>query len=122
MSVPTGAITDDATAEALTALALGRTAAELERAEELRGMLRENSGLDPRSFALVKIAALVAVDAPPASYMWQVREALTAGVTPRDIIGILAAVAPQVGIPRVLAAAPEIMVALDLDLPGEMDI
>ena len=67
MSTPTGAMTDEATAQALTALALGRTAAELERAAELRGIFLENSGLDPRSFALVKIAALVAVDAPPAS-------------------------------------------------------
>ena len=117
MSVPTGAVTDNATAQALTALALGRTAAELERAEELRGMLLENSGLDPRSFALVKIAALVAVDAPPASYLFQVGEALAAGVTPRDILGVLMAIAPQVGVPRVVAAAPEIMVALDLELP-----
>jgi alkylhydroperoxidase/carboxymuconolactone decarboxylase family protein YurZ len=54
--------------------------------------------------------------------MWQVSEALDAGVTPRDILGILAAVAPQVGMPRVLAAAPEIMVALDVALPDEMDI
>jgi alkylhydroperoxidase/carboxymuconolactone decarboxylase family protein YurZ len=117
MSVPTGAITDEATVQALTALALGRTAEELERAEELRGILRENSGLDPRSFALVKIAALVAVDAPPASYLFQVGEALAAGVTPRDILGVLMAIAPQVGVPRVVAAAPEIMVALDLELP-----
>jgi 4-carboxymuconolactone decarboxylase len=117
MSVPTGAITDNATVEGLTALALGRTIAELERAEELRGILLENSGLDPRSFALVKIAALVAVDAPPASYLFQVGEALAAGVTPRDILGVLMAIAPQVGVPRVVAAAPEIMVALDLELP-----
>ena len=117
MSMPTGAVTDDATAQALTALALGQSAA-LEQAEELRGVFLESSGLDPRSFALVKIAALVAVDAPPASYLFQVGEALAAGVTPRDILGVLTAIAPQVGVPRVVAAAPEIMVALDLELPG----
>ena len=117
MSMPTGAVADQATAQALTALALGRSAAELEQAEELRGMFLENSGLDPRSFALVKIAALVAVDAPPASYLFQVGEALATGVTPRDILGVLMAIAPQVGVPRVVAAAPEIMVALDLELP-----
>jgi 4-carboxymuconolactone decarboxylase len=121
MAVNTNTVVDDATKDMLASLAVGQTDV-LEQAADLRGLLREGSGLSPRSFAMVKIAALVAVDAPPASYMWQVREALTAGVTPRDIIGILAAVAPQVGIPRVLAAAPEIMVALDLDLPGEMDI
>jgi len=29
----------------------------------------------------------------------------------------LTAIAPQVGMPRVVAAAPEIMLALELDLP-----
>jgi 4-carboxymuconolactone decarboxylase len=112
---------DEATKDALAALAIGR-AELLTQATDLREMLREDSGLDPRSFAMVKIAALVAMDAPPASYLWQVGEALDAGVTPRDIVGILAAIAPQVGIPRVLAAAPEIMLSLDLELPGEVDI
>jgi alkylhydroperoxidase/carboxymuconolactone decarboxylase family protein YurZ len=46
-----------------------------------------------------------------------VGEALAAGVTPREILGVLMAIAPQVGVPRVVAAAPEIMVALDLELP-----
>jgi hypothetical protein len=34
-----------------------------------------------------------------------------------DVTGVLRAVAPQVGGPRVVAAAPEIMLALGLDLP-----
>jgi alkylhydroperoxidase/carboxymuconolactone decarboxylase family protein YurZ len=53
--------------------------------------------------------------------MWQVQGALDAGATPRDIIGVLAAVAPQLGLPKVIAAAPEIMVALDLELPSGVD-
>jgi hypothetical protein len=36
-----------------------------------------------------------------------------------DALGVLVAVAPQVGGPRVIAAAPEIMVALGLDLDAE---
>ena len=78
---------------------------------------RRNSGLDARTFGLVKIAALVALDAPPASYLWQVSNALDAGARPAEILGVLRAVAPQVGGPRVVAAAPEIMVALGLALP-----
>jgi alkylhydroperoxidase/carboxymuconolactone decarboxylase family protein YurZ len=85
----------------------------------LRELNREGSGLDDRSFALVKIAALIAMDAPPASYVWQVGNALEAGVTPEDILGVLFAVAPQVGGPRVIAAGPEIMLALGLPLPDE---
>ena len=88
----------------------------LDQAVGLRELNREGSGLDPRTFALVKIAALIALDAPPASYAWQLGNALADGVTPEDILGVLRAVAIQVGGPKVVAAAPEIMLALGLDL------
>jgi 4-carboxymuconolactone decarboxylase len=83
----------------------------------LREAQLERTGLDARTFALVKIAALIALDAPPASYAWQVANALEDGASPEDILAVLRAVAPQVGGPRVVAAAPEIMVALGLALP-----
>ena len=83
----------------------------------LREAQLEQTGLDGRTFGLVKIAALIALDAPPASYAWQVANALSEGATPEDILGVLHAVAPQVGGPKVVAAAPEIMVALGLSLP-----
>ncbi len=83
----------------------------------LREANHESSQLDARTFALVKISALIALDAPPASYAWQVANALNEGATPEDILGVLFAVAPQVGMPKVVAAAPEIMLALDLPLP-----
>ena len=89
----------------------------LERAMGLREAELESAGLDARTFALVKIAALIALDAPPASYAWQVANALDEGASPEDILGVLRAIAPQVGGPRVVAAAPEIMVALGLALP-----
>ena len=88
----------------------------LDEAIGLREQNRESSGLDARTFALVKIAALIALDAPPASYTWQIGNALADGVTPEDIVGVLRAVAVQVGGPKVIAAAPEIMVALGLDV------
>jgi alkylhydroperoxidase/carboxymuconolactone decarboxylase family protein YurZ len=91
----------------------------LEEAVGLREANREASGLDPRTFALTKIAALIALDAPPASYAWQVANALDDGATPEDILGVLRAIAPQVGGPKVVAAAPEIMVALGLSVDGE---
>ena len=78
----------------------------LEDAVGLRELNREGSGLDGRTFALVKIAALIALDAPPASYAWQIANALEEGVTPEELIGVLRAVAPQVGGPRIIAAAP----------------
>src|SRR5947209_16131285 len=91
----------------------------LETVIGLREANREGSGLDPRTFGLVKIAALIAVDAPPASYAWQVAAALDDGVTPEDILGVLRAVAPQVGGPRVMAAAQELMRAIRLVMAEE---
>jgi 4-carboxymuconolactone decarboxylase len=91
----------------------------LENAIGLREQYMAGTGLDARSYALVKIAALIALDAPPASYAWQIGNALAEGVTPDEILGVLRAIAPQVGGPKVIAAAPEIMLALGLDLPDE---
>jgi alkylhydroperoxidase/carboxymuconolactone decarboxylase family protein YurZ len=85
----------------------------------LREAQLESTGLDARTFALVKIAALIALDAPPASYAWQITNALEDGATAEDILGVLRAVAPQVGGPRVVAAAPEVILALGLSLPDQ---
>jgi len=98
----------------------GISAGDASLLHELTGLREaslEATGLDPRTFGLVKIAALIAVDAPPASYAWQVANALDGGATPEDILGVLRAVAPQVGGPRVVAAAPEVLLALGLSLP-----
>jgi 4-carboxymuconolactone decarboxylase len=91
----------------------------LDTAIGLRESSREATGLDARTFALVKIATLIALDAPPASYAWQIGNALEEGVSPEDILGVLRAVAPQVGGPRIVAAAPEIMLGMGLALPEE---
>jgi 4-carboxymuconolactone decarboxylase len=107
---------DDTTKQALNGLTIGDPDL-LAEGLELRMAWQERSGLDARSFALVKLAALIALDAPPASYLWQVANALDAGATPADLVGVLIAIAPQVGGPRVVAAAPELMVALGLSLP-----
>jgi alkylhydroperoxidase/carboxymuconolactone decarboxylase family protein YurZ len=118
MSVPARVDVDDATADLFAGLAAGDVDV-LAEGLELREATRESSGLDARSFGLVKIAALVALDAPPASYLWQVPNALDGGATPQDILGVLRAIAPQVGGPRVMSAVPEIMLALGLSLPDE---
>jgi len=80
----------------------------------------EQSKLDARTYSLIKIATLVALDAPPASYLAQVAFALESGVEPEEILGVLVAVAPQVGLPKVIAAAPELMLALGLELEPSM--
>jgi 4-carboxymuconolactone decarboxylase len=91
----------------------------LETAVGLREAQLARTGLDARTFALVKVAVLVALDAPPASYAWQVPNALADGATPEDLLGVLRAVAPQVGMPRVIAAAPELMLAMGVSPDDE---
>ncbi len=119
MTTPTQVEVDQATKDTLSGLSRGDHDL-LTTGLELRAEWQERSGLDARSYALVKLAALIALDAPPASYLWQVSTALDAGATPADIIGVLIAVFPQVGGPRVVAAAPELMVALGLSVPDDL--
>jgi 4-carboxymuconolactone decarboxylase len=121
MTMPVNVDVSESTRDALAALALGDPDL-LAEGLELRAEWKDRSGLDRRSYALVKVAALISLDAPPASYLWQVSNALDAGVTPEDLIGVLIAIAPQVGGPKVVAAAPELMVALGLSLPTGVDI
>ncbi|MGH3278627.1 MAG: carboxymuconolactone decarboxylase family protein [Trebonia sp.] len=116
MNVPTKVNVDEATRQRLSGVSTGDVDL-LEEGLKVRQQWQQDSGLDPRTYSLVKIAALVALDAPPASYLWQVSNALDSGATPSEIAGVLRAIAPQVGGPRCVAAAPEIMMSLGLSLP-----
>ena len=120
MNTPTKIEVDAATEEKLAKLAMSDPEMLL-AGLEARADWQATSGLDSRTYSLVKVAALIALDAPPASYLWQVANAVAAGCTAQDILGTLIAVAPQVGGPRTVAAAPELMVALGLTLPAEVD-
>ncbi len=76
----------------------------------------EASNLDPQTLMLVRIAALVAVDAPPASYLMNLGAASELDVDAEQVRGVLAAVAPIVGTARVVSAASKMMRALALEL------
>ena len=67
------------------------------------------SSLDPQKLMLVRLAALVAMDAPPVSYMMNLGLASELEVEAEDIRGMLAAIAPIVGTPRVAAATGNIV-------------
>jgi len=119
MTVPVKVDVSDNAREVLNALAHGDPDL-LAAGLEIRANWEAKSGLDARAYSLVKLAALIALDAPPASYLWQVANALESGATPEDLIGVLIAIAPQVGGPKLVAAAPELMVALGLSLPDDV--
>ena len=82
----------------------------------------EASTLDPLSLALVRIAALVAVDAPPVSYLANLAAAGDLGVDEDQVRGVLIAIAPIVGTARVVSATGNIVRALGLALDlAELD-
>jgi alkylhydroperoxidase/carboxymuconolactone decarboxylase family protein YurZ len=72
----------------------------------------QHSHLGPRELMLARIAALVAVDAPPASYLANANAAADSGVTEQDVQEVMIAVAPVVGTAKVVSASGSIMKAL----------
>jgi alkylhydroperoxidase/carboxymuconolactone decarboxylase family protein YurZ len=72
------------------------------------------TSLDPQTLLLVRLAALVGMGAPPLSYALNLRVAGELGVSTERVEGVLAAVAPVVGAPRVVAAAGNILRAVGL--------
>ena len=74
------------------------------------------SSLDVQTLALVRIAALAAVDAPPVSYLLNLAAASEVGIDPEEVRGVLIAVAPIVGTARVASATGKIVDALDIAL------
>jgi 4-carboxymuconolactone decarboxylase len=76
----------------------------------------EVSSLDPESIMLVRIAALISVDAPPASYLLNLGMASEIDIGAEQVRAVLAAVAPIVGTARVASAARNIARALGLAL------
>jgi alkylhydroperoxidase/carboxymuconolactone decarboxylase family protein YurZ len=72
------------------------------------------SSLAPRELMLVRIAALIALDAPPASYLANAGVAEQSGVTADDLQGVMIGVAPLVGTTRVVSAGGKILRALGL--------
>ena len=76
----------------------------------------EVSSLEPESIMLVRIAALISVDAPPASYLLNLGMASEIDIDAEQVRAVLAAVAPIVGTARVASAAGNIARALGLAL------
>jgi hypothetical protein len=77
--------------------------------------------MDAKAHALVRLGALIALDAAPPSYMNVVGEALAAGATVSEVVGTLIAVMPVVGSARVVAAAPNLGLALGYDVHAALE-
>jgi 4-carboxymuconolactone decarboxylase len=79
------------------------------------------SGLDAKTEALVRIAALVAIDAAPPSYMSMIESGLAADATVDEIVGTLVSVMPAIGVARVVSAAPKLGLALGYDVSRALE-
>ena len=74
----------------------------------------DHNSLSPREFMIARLAAMVAVDAPPISYFVSASVIEESGMTAEDIQGVMIAVAPVTGAPRVMSAGGHILRALGI--------
>jgi len=74
----------------------------------------EHNSLTPREYMIARLAAMVAVDAPPISYFASASAIQESGLTTEDIQGVMIAVAPVTGAPRVMSAGGHILRALGI--------
>jgi AhpD family alkylhydroperoxidase len=79
------------------------------------------TSLDPKTAALLQLAAAVANGSSAACLAWSTGLALTAGANEDEIADVLLAIAPVAGLGRVVAAAPEVATALDYDIAAALE-
>ena len=105
--------------EAFRRLTIGETSVLADRGRS--GGAVSPSRADPRTDAMLRLAALVAVGAPASSYRTVVQDALRNGARLDDLLGVLMAVADTVGTARVVAAAPAIALAAGYDVEAALE-
>ena len=81
----------------------------------------ESAKLDPKTLALVRVAALIAVGGAVPSYGAEADAAVSAGATVTEIVEVLLAVVSVVGLPSVVAAAPTLAMALGYDVNDALE-
>ncbi len=77
--------------------------------------------LDDLTAALLRIGALVALDAPESSYRSVVDAAVRAGARLDDLVAVLCAVAGSVGSARIVSAAPRLAMAAGYDVETDLE-
>ena len=78
-------------------------------------------GLDSKTRALTRLAALVAVGGSGPSFGAHADAAVSAGATAAEIVEVLVGVVPTVGLPRAVAAAPKVAAALGYDINAALE-
>ena len=86
----------------------------LETLTDITAASIDHNSLSVREFMLARLSALIAVDAPPMTWIANASAVTESGLTVEDLQGIMIAVAPVVGTPRVMAAGGHILQALGM--------
>jgi alkylhydroperoxidase/carboxymuconolactone decarboxylase family protein YurZ len=94
--------------------------------EESVGMVLSNGAqlaggqiLRPKVDLLVRLGALLALGAATSSLRTTVDHAIEAGATEAELVGVLIAVAPTLGVARVVSSAPRLALAIGYDVDAD---
>jgi 4-carboxymuconolactone decarboxylase len=79
------------------------------------------SFLDPRTAALGHVGVLTSIGSPHACLEWSTTRALAADATEEEITGVLLAIAPVIGLGRVVGAAPGVPDALGYEVEAALE-
>ena len=79
------------------------------------------STLDPRTTALLRVGASVALGSPAVCLEWSAARALAAGATEDEITDVLLAIAPVAGLGRVVSAVPGVADAFGYDIEAALE-
>jgi len=77
--------------------------------------------LDPKTAALVRVGVLAAIGAPEVCLEWSSSQALAVGATEDEITGVLLAIAPVIGLGRMVGAAPGVASAFGYDIEAGLE-
>ncbi len=77
------------------------------------------AALMPKSALLVELGALLALGAATASLRSAVARATAAGASEAELVGVLVAIAPAIGLARVVSIAPRLAIAIGYDIEAD---
>jgi len=79
-----------------------------------------SSTLDPKTVSLIRVGVSVAIGSAAVCLEWSATRALAAGATEGEIADVLLAIAPVVGLGRIVSAAPDVATALGYDIEAAL--
>jgi alkylhydroperoxidase/carboxymuconolactone decarboxylase family protein YurZ len=77
--------------------------------------------LDPKVAALVRVGALAAIGSPEVCLEWSASRALAEGATEEEVTGVLLAVAPVIGLGRIVGAVRGVSGAFGYDIEAALE-